>query len=104
MPSLYQISLDVRLAVTGILQERQTDRHLAAGRLEGMMETFLWLAGWDSLPLADRYGHAALEVCPRRQAPCRSAVADRCLQADCPACVQDQCVLGSTVLDVSTGA
>ena len=99
-PTLYGISRDVQVAMTGVLQERRADRNVVAGRMEGMMETFLWLTGWNSLPPVDRHGHATLEVCPRRQSPCCCAAADRCLLTDCLACAQDPCIYGFNIFDV----
>ena len=85
-PSLYQVSLDVRRAMTALLHAREDRQPTAIGRLEAIIETFLWLAGWNPLPPVDRHGHAAFEDCPERETPCCPDAAGRC-----PACWRVSC-------------
>jgi hypothetical protein len=90
-PTLYQVSLDVRRAMTGLLHARQDGQPVAAGRLEAVMDAFLWLAGWDPLPPVDRHGHGTFEVCPARSTPCGCPRAGRCVGKGCAACALDPC-------------
>jgi hypothetical protein len=90
-PTLYQVALDVRRAMTGLLHARQDGQPVAEGRLEAVMNTFLWLAGWDPIPPVDRHGHATFEDCPARNTPCDCTEAASCLRAGCPACAIDPC-------------
>jgi hypothetical protein len=102
-PSLYQVSLDVCRAMTGILHAREDGQPTGAGRLEAIMGTFLWLAGWNQLPPVDRHGHGAFEDCPEREAPCGCDAAASCLRGECAACWRVACVHGFG-MDDSTAA
>jgi len=93
-PALREVSLDACRAMTGIDLARDAGDSFRAGRLESLMETFLWLAGWNALPSVDRHGHAGLEDCPERDAPCGCDAAGRCLRGECPACCRVVCVHG----------
>jgi hypothetical protein len=93
-PSLYQVSLDTRRAMTGLLHAREDGQPAGTGRLEAIMETFLWLAGWNPLPPVDRHGHTASEDCPERETPCHCGVLGACVRAECPACRRAPCVHG----------
>ena len=73
-PTLYQVSLDVRRAMTGLLHAREDGQSVAVGRLEAVMDTFLWLAGWDPLPPVDRHG--TFDACPARSTTCDCAGLD----------------------------
>ncbi len=90
-PSLYQVSLDVRRALTGLLHAREDGQPTGTGRLEAVIETFLWLAGWNQLPPVDRHGHGAFEDCPERKSPCCCGDSDGCLRGRCPACWRVSC-------------
>jgi hypothetical protein len=91
-PSLHQVALEVGQGMIGIRLARE-DRDLArARRVEAVMETFLWLAGWNSQPPVDRHGHGAFEDCRARTAACACDGAGRCLGPACPACAHDRCV------------
>jgi hypothetical protein len=46
-PTLYEISLDVRRAMTALDHARNDDQPTMVGRMEATMETFLWLTGWE---------------------------------------------------------
>ena len=93
-PALYDVSLDACRAMTGVEQARGAGDAVRARRLESLVETFLWLAGWNALPPVDRHGHGTFEDCPQRDAPCECATAGRCLRGDCPACWRVACVHG----------
>ncbi len=73
------------------------------GRLEAVIETYLWLAGWNQLPPVDRHGHGAFEDCPEREAPCGCDAAASCLRGECAACWRVACVHGFG-MDDSTAA
>ena len=88
-PTLYQVSLDVRRAMTGLLHAREDGQSVAVGRLEAVMDTFLWLAGWDPLPPVDRHGHGTFDGCPAHSTTCDCARAGRCIRAKCAACALD---------------
>ncbi len=90
-PSLYQVSLDARRAMTGFLLAREEGQPTGTGRLEAVMEGFLWLAGWNRLPPVDRHGHGTFEDCPEREVPCRCGEAGECLRGQCPACWRVSC-------------
>jgi len=90
-PALYQVSLDTRRAMTAFLHSREDGQPTGTGRLEAVMESFLWLAGWNPLPPVDRHGHAAFEDCPERETPCRCGEAGECLRGQCPACWRVSC-------------
>ena len=93
-PTLYQVSLDNRRAMTVLLHARDGNEPVVAGRMEAMMEAFLWLAGWNQLPPVDRHGHVAFEDCPEREAPCGCDAVGRCLQGECAACWRVPCIHG----------
>jgi hypothetical protein len=61
-PTLYEISLDVRRAMTALDHARNDDLPTMVGRMEATMKTFLWLAGWDAQPPVDRHGYTELEA------------------------------------------
>jgi len=90
-PSLYQVSLDVCRAMSSLVHAREDGQPTGAGRLEAMMETFLWLAGWNRLPPVDRHGHGTFEDCPERETPCCCGDAGGCLRGRCPACWRVSC-------------
>ena len=94
-PSLYQVSLDVRRAMTAHIHAREDGQPTGTGRLEAVMETFLWLAGWNQQPPVDRHGHGLLEDCPERETPCRCGGSGGCLRGRCPACWRVSCADGS---------
>jgi hypothetical protein len=101
-PSLHQIALEVGQGMIGIRLARE-DRDLArARRVEAVMETFLWLAGWNSQPPVDRHGHGTFEDCPARAAACGCDGAGQCLGGGCPACARDRCVRGFTADELSS--
>lgn len=90
--SLYQMSLDVMHAMAGLEGARESGAHAVAGRMEGILETFAWLAGWEPDPPVDRHGHLMVEECAQRDTPCSCDAAGTCLRHDCPACQQTPCV------------
>jgi hypothetical protein len=55
-PSLYEMSLDVRRAMTILDHARNDGQPTLAGRMEATMETFLWLTGWNTQPPIDCQG------------------------------------------------
>jgi hypothetical protein len=91
-PTLYGVALDVSRAMAGVIRAREAGDLVRARRRESLMETFLWLAGWNPLPPVDRHGHGAFEDCPESGAPCSCSDAGRCLRGDCPACWRVACV------------
>ena len=93
-PSLYQVSLDACRGMTGIRLAREAGDSVRARRVEAVMETFLWLAGWNQLPPVDRHGHGMFEDCPERVAPCSCDAVGRCLAGACEACQRVRCVHG----------
>lgn len=93
-PSLYQVSLEVRQAMAGLMQARDAGSSVLAGRIEAIMDTFAWLAGWSSVPPVDRHGHVAAEECAERDTQCACDEAGSCLLANCPACWRVPCVQG----------
>jgi hypothetical protein len=93
-PTLYQVSLDVRRAMTALIHAREDGQATGVGQLEAIMDTFLWLAGWNPLPPIDRHGHGAFEDCPERETPCSCGAAGRCLRGECAACRRVPCVHG----------
>jgi hypothetical protein len=52
-PTLYDISLDNCRAMRGVWLARQANDPMRASRMESLMETFLWLTGWNPLPPLD---------------------------------------------------
>jgi hypothetical protein len=102
LPTLHQIALEVGQGMIGIRLARE-DRDLArARRVEAVMETFLWLAGWNSQPPVDRHGHGTFEDCAARAAACDCDGAGQCLGPGCPACARDRCVHGFTADELSS--
>jgi hypothetical protein len=91
-PSLYQMSLDVMHAMASLDEARESGAHAAGGRMEGIIETFAWLAGWEADPPVDRHGHIAVEECAERDATCSCDAAGMCLRQDCAACWRTRCV------------
>ena len=90
-PSMYEVAFDVRRAMTALTHARDDGQPTGIGRLEAVIETYLWLAGWNQLPPVDRHGHAAFEDCPERAAPCCCDADGRCLRDRCPACWRVSC-------------
>jgi hypothetical protein len=102
LPTLHQVALEVAQGMIGIRLARE-DRDLArARRVEAVMETFLWLAGWNSQPPVDRHGHGTFEDCAARAAACGCDGAGQCLGPGCPACARDRCVRGFTPDELSS--
>ena len=81
-PTLYEVSLDSRRAMTALLHARQDNQPTLAGRMEAIMETFLWLAGWSPIAPIDRNGDIAFDDLLTTTAP--NAIA-ALLSHDCPA-------------------
>jgi hypothetical protein len=73
---------------------RDTGEFAVAAKMEAIMETFVWLAGWSLEPPVDRHGHGLLVDCAERYAPCVCDAQGRCLRAVCSACWRVPCVLG----------
>ena len=73
-----------------------------ARRVEAVMETFLWLAGWHPQPPVDRHGHGTFEDCPARTAACACDGAGQCLGPGCTACAHDRCVHGFSADELSS--
>jgi hypothetical protein len=93
-PSLYQVSLDSCQVMTEVRLARQAGDLARAMRCEAAVEAFLWLAGWEAQPPADRHGHARFEDCPERTAECACDAAGQCLAGACDACRRVPCVHG----------
>jgi hypothetical protein len=70
-PALYEVSLDSRRAMTALLHARRDSQPTLAGRMEAIMETFLWLAGWNPIAPVDRNGHIAFDDRSPQQRPMR---------------------------------
>ena len=62
-PTISEMSLDVRRAMTATVHARKDAEPTLAGRMEATMETFLWLVGWNTQPPVDCHGHIAFEDC-----------------------------------------
>ena len=101
-PSLHQVALEVARGMTGIRLAREARDLAQARRVEAIMETFLWLAGWNPQPPVDRHGHGPFEDCPQRAAACGCDAAGQCLGRGCPACAQVRCVHGFTPAELSS--
>jgi hypothetical protein len=56
-PKLYDISLDVRRAMTALDHACNDDQPTMVGRMKATMDTFLWLTGWDEHLSIDPHGH-----------------------------------------------
>ncbi len=80
--------------MAGVVEARETDNFIIAVRIEAMMDTFAWLAGWSPVPPVDRHGHVMAEECAERDVACGCDEAGRCLLAHCPACCRVPCVHG----------
>jgi hypothetical protein len=93
-PSLYQVSLEVRRAVAGLEHARCTGSAILAGRMEGIMETFAWLLGWNPDPPVDRHGHLPAEDCLDRAGWCDCDAEGTCVGPACLACRRSPCVHG----------
>jgi hypothetical protein len=93
-PSLYQVSLDVQHAMVALGHARETGEVAVAARMEAIMETFVWLAGWSLVPPVDRHGHGLPFDCVERHAPCVCDAQGYCLRAACSACWRVSCVRG----------
>jgi hypothetical protein len=91
-PTLYTVAQDASRGMAGIQAARQHDDPPRARRLEAVMETFLWLAGWNPEPPVDRHGHGSFDACPERAALCGCNDAGRCLRSECAACWRSACV------------
>lgn len=74
-PTLYEIALDVRRAMTALAHARNEAQPTLVGRMAAAMETFLWLAGWNTQPPIDHHGHTAFEDCADREALCNEETA-----------------------------
>lgn len=93
-PTLCEVSLDACRGMTGVELAREAGDPVRARRSESVMETFLWLAGWNALPPVDRHGHGTFEDCAERDVPCGCDAAGCCLRGECPACWRVACVHG----------
>jgi hypothetical protein len=58
-PAIYEISLDVRRAMTALSHARNDDQSTMVGRMQATMETFQWLTGWDEQLAIDSHGRIA---------------------------------------------
>ena len=101
-PTLSEVALEVSRGMTGIRLAREARDLARARRVEAVMETFLWLAGWSPEPPVDRHGHGTFEDCPQRTAACACDAAGRCLDAGCAACARARCVHGFTPDELSS--
>jgi hypothetical protein len=79
-------------ALAGVESARRDDDPRQAGRLESLMETFLWLTGWNRTPPVDRHGHGTFDACPERDLPRVCNAAGQCLRDACAACRRAPCV------------
>jgi hypothetical protein len=61
LPTLYDVSLDVRRGMTGVRLAREADDHMRASRIESLMEGFLWLTGWSAVPPIVSHWHVRAE-------------------------------------------
>lgn len=91
-PTLYTVAQDASRGMSGVRLARQRDDPPRARRLEAVMETFLWLVGWNPEPPVNRHGHGTFDACPERTAPCGCSDAGRCLGSECAACWRSACV------------
>ena len=101
-PTLGQVAREVGRGMTGIRLAREARDLTRARRVEAVMETFLWLAGWSPQPPVDRHGHGTFEDCAQRTAACACDAAGRCLGGGCAACAQARCVHGFTPGELSS--
>ena len=62
-PTLYEVSLDACRGMTGVRLAREASDPMRASRMESLMETFLWLAGWNAAPPVDRQGRRVSDLC-----------------------------------------
>jgi hypothetical protein len=58
LPTLYDVSLDACRGMTGLRSARKVEDLIRSNRMESLMGTFLWLAGWNEVPPMDRHGIA----------------------------------------------
>jgi hypothetical protein len=93
-PSLYQVAVEVQSAMGRLVAAREKGDEVTAGRMEAVMDTFVWLAGWSEMPPVDRHGDLLSEECGERMTECGCAEAGTCLRAACPACGRIPCVEG----------
>lgn len=93
-PSLHQVSLDAMHAMVSLEKSRNSGSLAVAGRMEGIIETFAWLATWEPKPPFDQHGHLTSEECPERDLPCSCVQLLICAGADCAACWRTTCVHG----------
>jgi hypothetical protein len=93
-PSLYQLSLDAMHAMASLEESRNNGALAIAGRMEGIIETFAWFAGWEPAPPVDRHGHLAGHDCAERDVPCICDSLPVCARTDCPACWRTMCIHG----------
>jgi hypothetical protein len=49
-PTLRVVSLDACRGMTGVELAREADDPMRASRMESVVETFLWLSGWNAAP------------------------------------------------------
>jgi|GEM_PF-2343767 len=68
VPTPYEMSFDVRRAMTALIHARNDGQSALVGRMAATMETFLWLAGWNAQPPVDRHGQIAFNECVNRDA------------------------------------
>jgi hypothetical protein len=61
-PTLYEASLDACRGMTGVTAARGAGDLVLARRREAVMETFLWLAGWNPRPPVDEQGRGTQET------------------------------------------
>ena len=62
-PTLHEVSLDACRGMTGIRLAREASDPMRAGRMESLMEVFMWLTGWNVAPPVNRHGHVAFDEC-----------------------------------------
>jgi hypothetical protein len=65
-PTLYEISLDVRRAMTALDHARNDDQRTMIGRMEATIEIFVWLVSWNGQLPIDPDGHITSESCSGR--------------------------------------
>jgi hypothetical protein len=75
-PTLCEMSLDVRRAMTALVHARNDAQSTLVGRMTATMETFLWLVGWNMQPPIDCHGHPTFEDCVGRDALGRAEIAN----------------------------
>lgn len=55
-PTLYEVSLDACRGLTGVRLAREAGDVMRASRMESLIESFLWLTGWNTTPPINRDG------------------------------------------------